>query len=99
MGLKWVMPQDIFCLCFKRGTVTMLQVILRECASFRQIHSVAVERNARHGEHVLNASGSERPVAYPKCDPNVQKNAKDVSAKPIENKWCNWPMFSTDGKP
>ena len=62
----------------------MLQVILRECASFRQIHSVAVERNARHGEHVLNASGSERPVAYP---------------KPIENKWCNWPMFSTDGKP
>ena len=45
---------------------------------------MAVERNARHGEHVLNASGSERSVAYPKCDPNLQKNAKDVSAKPIE---------------
>lgn len=77
----------------------MLWVILREYASFRQIHTMAVERNAAHGGHVLNASGSERPVPYPKCDPILQKNAKHVSSKPIENKWCNWPMFSTDGKP
>ena len=37
---------------------------------------MAVERNAAHGGHVLNASGSERPVPYPKCDPILQKNAK-----------------------